>query len=263
VMRDIQIGSPDLPDLRSKAQFTLLRQWLKDCDEEHHQSCATMEHADIEADTKVRKIPTRLIEVGDDGSPLVRLYETGSGFDGEWVALSHRWGPNPHFETTTDNLESHREGLVFEDLPATFKDAVEVTRALGCGYLWIDSICIVQKGPKADFNSEAKRMEYVYSGARCVIAATCANGHYEGFLKKREKRRYVGLRTERGPDASFYICDAIDDFQKHVLDGPMNKRGWVLQEHALARRTIFFDDHQVYWECGYGVRCETMNTLRK
>lgn len=138
-----------------------------------------------------------------------------------------------------------------------------MTRALGSRYLWIDSICIIQAGKNADFEQEATRMEEVYSGARCVIAASRASGHASGFLKDRIKRDYVALRREIDSESPFYICQAIDNFKEHVLEGALNRRGWVLQEHALARRTIFFDEHQTYWECGHGVRCETMTTLHK
>jgi len=43
----------------------------------------------------------------------------------------------------------------------------------------------------------------------------------------------------------------------------MNKRGWVLQERALACRTIYFTAQQTYWECGGGVRCETLTKMSK
>jgi hypothetical protein len=67
-----------------------------------------------------------------------------------------------------------------------------------------------------------------------------------------------------GPDkAPFFICENIDDFDRHVLNGHLNKRGWVLQEHALAHRTIFFTEHQTYFECGDGVRCETLTKMSK
>jgi hypothetical protein len=55
----------------------------------------------------------------------------------------------------------------------------------------------------------------------------------------------------------------IDDFKTHVLDGALNFRGWVVQEQALAQRTVFFTEHQTYWECGEGVRCETMTKMNK
>ncbi|KAK4642888.1 hypothetical protein QC761_401395 [Podospora bellae-mahoneyi] len=55
----------------------------------------------------------------------------------------------------------------------------------------------------------------------------------------------------------FSICEAMDDFNGDVFKGPLSQRGWVLQEHALARRTILFAEKQTYWECGEGVMCQT------
>ena len=207
-------------------------------------------------------LPTRLIDVGNIGDDEVHLWETGPQDTGEWVALSHQWGPIPHFSTNRKNLKDHISGMKYETLPGTFKDAVTVTRALGRRYLWIDSICIIQ-GKDGDFNQEAKRMEEVCSGAYCVLAASRATGHFSGFLQARKERDYVALSSEVENKASFYICRAIDNFKEHVLEGALNRRGWVLQEHALARRTIFFTEHQTYWECGDGVRCETMTKMNK
>ncbi|UPK93045.1 hypothetical protein LCI18_003980 [Fusarium solani-melongenae] len=59
----------------------------------------------------------------------------------------------------------------------------------------------------------------------------------------------------------FYIRETIDDFQQHVLEGELNQRAWVLQEHALARRTVYFTDYQTYFECGNNVHCETMTKM--
>lgn len=154
------------------------------------------------------------------------------------------------------------DGLKVDDLPATFRDAVGVTRAIGIPYLWIDSLCIIQ-GKDGDFVQEAKRMELVYSGAYCVLAASRDPGHYAGFLEKqRRPRQSVALPGKTG-NPVFYVGEMIDDFNAHVLEGKLSKRGWVLQEHALARRTVFFTDQQVYFECGDGIRCETMVKMKK
>ncbi|KAI0476359.1 heterokaryon incompatibility protein-domain-containing protein [Xylariaceae sp. FL0804] len=219
-------------------------------------------------------LPTRLIDVGRAGSGTVRIVETGPDHDTQsdyyrYVALSHPWGDaraHPPFCTFPDNLERHRcPGIRLGDLPRTFRDAVTVTRALGLAHLWIDSLCIVQ-GPAGDFHAEAGRMGDVFSSAYCVLAATRATSQHDGFLRERECERssttrpkhpdggvgvdeeekeeekecigVVAFRRRAGED--FYVCRARDDFGRDVLDGGLNRRGWVLQERALARRTIYF-----------------------
>ncbi|KAK4104408.1 hypothetical protein N658DRAFT_419247 [Parathielavia hyrcaniae] len=263
----IQVGFPNTTDglHADMMQFEMIRNWLSHCDEHH--TCHPQ--------TAPNHLPTRLIAVGGPSDPEVRLVETGATSlplksPPRWLALSHQWGPPPHFMTTPATLASHRREIPLSALPGTFRDAVRVARGLGCPYLWIDSLCIVQ-GPGGDFNSEAKRMEQVYSGAWCVLAVSMEGegGDGEGFLydgteagggggsrRKRKGADYVAMRQE-GALGQFYICEGVDDFGGHVLEGELSRRGWVLQERALARRTVFFTGWQMYWECGIGVRCET------
>lgn len=258
---NIQIGFAALPEAGSATHLRFVRRWLDDCDKKHGESCMPSKRVVSRTEGSPKKIPTRLVDVGDTGD-TVRLLETGDLDTVEWIALSHQWGEGkPHYSTTRQNLADHIAGVKLEDLPATFKDAARVTRALGHRYLWIDSLCIIQ-GDGGDFQQEAKNMEVYYSGAYCVIAASCASSHYAGFLHERKKRDYVALRREVD-QAPFYISQNIDDFKCDVLNGALNRRGWVLQEHALARRTIFFAENQTYWECGHGVRCETLTKLKK
>ncbi|KAI1298562.1 heterokaryon incompatibility protein-domain-containing protein [Xylaria venustula] len=260
-VRDIPIGFPKLTSFSSETYFEILRKWLKDCDENHPRCHIESTEASF------LRMPTRLIDVGGEGSPKVHLLETKDSQQGpvrhyKYIALSHPWGTKAehnHYCTTRQNIHHHKAGISPDVLPDTFKDAIRVTRELGVKYLWIDSLCIVQ-GEDGDFDEEAIHMETVFSMAYCVIAATRAKGASSGFLNARPERKVVGL--ERPGEPPLYICECIDDFQKDVIDGPLNKRGWVFQERALARRTIYFAENQNYWECGEGVRCETMARMK-
>ncbi|KAK4205416.1 hypothetical protein QBC40DRAFT_336097 [Triangularia verruculosa] len=249
---EIPVGyTSTLPALGSALHFAHLQQWLENCDR-HHSNCKPNSTPSGPSSSSTRSLPTRVIDVGSTG---------------KWLALSHQWGSPPHFCTTPDNLASHLSSIPFPSgLPATFRDAVTVTRALGVQYLWIDSLCIIQ-GPSGDFKSEAKKMEQVYSGAYCVLAVSREEGgHSAGFLQPRKRERnHVTLSKpgdEDGKQGVFSFCEPIDDFNGDVLQGPLNQRGWVLQEHALARRTIFYTEKQTYWECGEGVMCESMMRMR-
>jgi len=210
-------------------------------------------------------MPTRLIDVGSSENSRLCLLETckEKPKDSRYIALSHRWGDaakHPPFKTLQKNLNSFLKEIPYDQLPATFKDAVKVTRALGIQYLWIDSICIIQ-GDDGDFSSEAKSMEDVFSCAYFVLAASRATSQHDGFLKDHPKREYITF--QRGAEKPFYVCQHVDDFSRDVLEGSLNSRGWVLQERVLARRTVFFTETQTYFECGSGVRCESLAKMHK
>ncbi|KAM0351672.1 hypothetical protein ACHAPU_002682 [Fusarium lateritium] len=259
INNQVQLGFPTLPNAGSPTHFEIVRQWLKHCDSQHRGCTRDPSRSSINSSGAHKWLPTRVIAVGDVDHEKVHLLETATSQEGTWVALSHQWGAGRQFRTLTTNLQQHIGGIEMTHLPQTFRDAVKVTRAIGCPYLWIDSICIVQ-GPDGDFQQEAKQMEQVYSGAYCVLAASRLPGHDAGFLGPRIGSKSIALRATSTAEP-FFICETIDDFQTHALDGPLSGRGWVLQEHALARRTVYYTDFQCYFECGDGVRCETMTKM--
>ncbi|KAL5120319.1 hypothetical protein ACEQ8H_001877 [Pleosporales sp. CAS-2024a] len=257
----IQIGKPILPTLDgtySNDFFQLAQEWLKDCDNEHVGCQQQYKH----------NSPTRLIDVGTSQQPILRLVDTNREAvrDPCYVALSHPWGDTSAYKAfvtlrkddsgAARDIASFWKAIPYNELPKTFQDAVICTRKLNISYLWIDSICIIQ-GPDGDFADEVNRMEDVYSGAYCVIAASRARDQRDGFLGARRQRSYVAFQ----PEKPFYVCQTIDHFNQDVIMSHLNQRGWVLQERALARRTMYFTKNQTYFECGNGVRCETLTKM--
>lgn len=254
-----QLGLPLLPEPGTPEQFALLNLLAHHCNEKH-KCMSAEEHSESPA-----RLPTRVIDVGRDGVGPIRLVETTQepAATGRYIALSHRWGDLSHeqrFCTYADNISQRKERIGYEDLPASFQDAVRVTRALGVRYLWIDSLCIIQED-REDWAAEAGRMEDVFSHAYCTIAASSASSSLAGFLGSRRPRDAIMLSTPAGPP--LYLAEHIDDFRTDVENSVLSSRGWVLQERALSRRTIYFTSTQVYWECGNGVTCETLAQLRK
>lgn len=256
--KDVQISSPRLPGIESSAHGILLQQWLQDCDANHPTCCR-------EEDLRLPpRLPTRLLALHTAISGDIRLLDsadipTGPSGLCKYAALSYRWGnPGVHqyYQTTTANLSLHKRRINIEDLPLLVQDAVKVARDIKTPYLWIDSLCIVQDD-NDDWDEEAARMLDVFSVAYCVIAASRSTGVSDGFLGEPEPRKSIPL-----PNSSLFIAEDIDDFQRDVIEGHLNKRAWVLQERALARRTIYFRERQMYWECGEGIRCETMTKMR-
>lgn len=255
--KDIPIGAPTLctaissdPSADSLDAFIKLpKEWLRECDIKHGAIC-TPRHGN-------QHLPKRLINVSNPGKPrIVESKELKTDLlTVNYVALSHKWGKMPNDAVSTkQNLEQRKRRIPLNELPVSFKNAIAITGALGLDYLWIDSLCINQ-GPDGDFAEQADTMQNIFSGAYCVIAACNSENATDGFLKGRE------LKCIKMGDV--FVSAVTNDFERDVLQSPLNRRGWVLQERALARRTIFFTNSQMYWECGDGVRCETLAKLKK
>ncbi|KAI0871058.1 hypothetical protein GGS24DRAFT_492545 [Hypoxylon argillaceum] len=253
-LQDIQVGFPELPAARKEIHFKILREWIRDCDHSHQ--CYPAPETFL---------PTRLLIINENPDD-VQLIVTSLAHTnpGRYVALSHRWGPpqqDTYFCTYRSNIEELKRGIKISSLPRAFQDAVCVTRGLGLKYLWIDSLCIIQQDP-VDWEVESTLMERVFSSAYCTIAASCSSGSKHGFLIPRPPRQLVKMRGPEGYSAPYFVCETIDDFSRDVDQSELNQRGWVLQERALSRRTIYFTERQSYWEIREVANLETYYSNR-
>ncbi|OCK74010.1 hypothetical protein K432DRAFT_339512, partial [Lepidopterella palustris CBS 459.81] len=113
-------------------------------------------------------LPTRVLHVGSEGVDP-RLV-SGEGIEASYIALSWRWGSTLPLRTLGENMEEHQRGIAMSSLPPLFRDAVVVSRKLGCKYLWVDALCIIQDSSR-DWEQEAAKMTEVYSNAWVMIAA--------------------------------------------------------------------------------------------
>ena len=181
---------------------------------------------------------------------------------GPYLTLSHRWGgPYQEYWTTKANIDARSISLPYASLPPTFQDAITTTRRLGFEYIWIDSLCIVQDDPD-ELHAEMKKMEDIYSGAACTLAATSASGCTDGFLR-RDLTLDIRTEQKRSEDpADTFVIAAASAFSTEIEGAELNTRGWILQERALSRRTLHFGRAQTYWECGEGLLCEAVRGTR-
>lgn len=207
----------------------------------------------------------------------------GSNHDGkrpegtcpEYWTLSHRWGDpedilqllkGNHEKKTRSNERHFRHGITRQELSPTFRDAMEVVHKLGYRYIWVDSLCISQDST-SDWERESRTMKDIYGNTFCNISAIRSS--YDTSLGLFGPR-HMGLgllfpfstavesvtpysgkyQTEFWN--SWYDSLWIDEVDK----APLSNRGWVVQERFLARRTIHFTRHQIYWECLEYSRCE-------
>ena len=81
--------------------------------------------------------------------------------------------------------------------------------------------------------------------------------------------RNLATQKKRAPDAffplgSFYVFDARY-IEGQMLETPLNRRAWVMQEQQLSPRILHFGKHQLFWRCwgdqGQGQACETLPKL--
>jgi hypothetical protein len=86
------------------------------------------------------------------------------------------------YVTRVNNIEQKVQGIDFNCLPPTFRDAIIVTRQLKCQFLWIDSLCIIQDS-HSDWVIESAKMQAYYQQAVVTLAADRAVGDHEGFLQ--------------------------------------------------------------------------------
>ncbi|KAI1125775.1 hypothetical protein F5Y10DRAFT_294354 [Nemania abortiva] len=238
-------GIPLLPAPFGPTQQLILREWLQICDEDHdcHQSSASRAQGPL---------PTRLLDIGNDASTIIRLVDDPSGITKPYIALSFLQGNSFGFKPSYDQ---YRLGVLFSELPATIRDAVQITRSLGIHHLWVDALCITQD----DENDVAQRIEDVFSSAYCRLAPVPSRSIYDGMDPHRNSRACLRIQDSEG--RIIYISQFIDHFSLNVDNSFRNRSGWDPLERALSRRTIYFTGFQVYMECGKGVRCETLGRI--
>lgn len=256
-LENVPVGAPSLYDpprtpMATDAFMRLPNEWLKECDDRHDKTCA--------ASHSKTQLPVRLVDLRGRKPKIVDSADIVSTSESvRYIAFSHRWGTMPDTALTTKtNLPARKVAISWDQIPSSYADAIAITKALGCDYLWIDCLCIIQ-GKDGDFAEQADSMEAVFSNAYCVIAAASADGAVDGFLKRdTESHPLAAVKV-----GSVYFSAVTNDFSRDVLQSPLISRGWVLQERALARRAIFFTANQMYWECGDGIRCETLQKLKQ
>jgi hypothetical protein len=112
--------------------LALVARWLSDCNTTHKR-CPKRLPA---------QLPTRVVDVGIAGSdPYLHLTTCEKA---EYITLSYCWGGDVSSKTTKSNRYNRYKSIERSTLPQTIQDAITITRELGCRYIWIDALCIVQ-----------------------------------------------------------------------------------------------------------------------
>lgn len=233
----------------------LARGWLRQC-LAHHDQCSHVVTLD-------RVLPSRLLHIKQSARDVQVRLTLHSEIPGHsyYIALSHCWGGVQPLQLTSESMNGLRHGIDMYELPKTFYDAVRVTMALRCEYLWIDSLCIIQDS-REDWLRESVTMGSVYQNSLCTIAALGARNCHEGLFSFRKQSPLALHGCKYSPDGQRYlhVRHGSQKAPDYILQGkdaaPLHQRAWVIQERILARRTLFFGSSMVSWECLEHSTCE-------
>ena len=175
-----------------------------------------------------------------------------------YATLSHVWGSGSPMRLISKNLLQCQHDIPLASLPQTFTDAIQLTNALGLSYLWIDSLCIIQD-LTLDWEKESTTMCDVYRGSTINIAASASVDCNGGLFRQRNAlsvtpctmdvsyKPEAGARLgEGGPYA--LLCEIACD-RDPLVDEPLSRRAWTVQERILAPRTVYFTARKIYFVC--------------
>ncbi|KAL2072096.1 hypothetical protein VTL71DRAFT_11439 [Oculimacula yallundae] len=213
--------------------------WITDC-QNNHPKCRQI---------GIRHLPTRVLDVGDDGDDVI--LRKSKDLSGSYTILSHCWGKQRISTTTAATISQRMVNIPYTELPATFRDAVRITRLLGIRYLWIDSLCIVQD-QLSDWEHESARMHEYYKNSFITIAALDSENSFAGMLHQRQMSSvqlpgFENLSLRLGLPAARVI------YENSILES----RAWCLQERLLSSRVIHIANSEFLWECRTGHRRES------
>lgn len=108
----------------------------------------------------------------------------------------------------------------------------------------------------------------IYRGALLTIAASRSSSSSEGCFNRHKKSNFdpfsnytcVESCLQNGETSRLYFEKIIYRwghspetglFGNEVYDSPLSRRAWVYQEQVLSRRTLYFAESQLYWECDH------------
>jgi hypothetical protein len=141
---NVVIVGQKCPSSTNLSEFSLrqVQRWMSLCVHEHVECRSILSTPGLRS-----TLPSRLLQLeGEDEDLNVCLVDTCQ-IDRKvpYATLSHRWDDTTKLvQLKKENLEMFKVSLPLGNFPQTFRDAFYVVRKLLIGYLWIDSLCIVQ-----------------------------------------------------------------------------------------------------------------------
>lgn len=211
---------PLIPITKAQIDADRARRWVAACETNHGDTCNP--HWSHSVDSAIPGLEVlRLIDVVDG-----RLVELRGPC--RYLTLSYVWGGVNNVRLTSSNRASlMKEGslqTIWQLLPRTVQDAVEVVKLLEERFLWIDALCLVQNDP-VDMQSGIQLMDLIYEkAALCIVAASGDNAN-AGLPGVHRGNRLVTNHIEQiRPGIKLGVYNELD----HLLrPSTYNRRAWT------------------------------------
>lgn len=196
-------------------------------------------------------LSTRLLDIGTLADPILRLALREEVRSEKYATLIYCWGAGDenHF-LLKDRLEDYRIGIDINILPRTIADTVLLVRHLGIRFLWIDSLCIIQRDPE-DWRREAGTMRLVYQSAFVCISALKAPHSNYGLFERAVHDICIPIP---GENPTSYLkakpaAGSAGAFTEAYLSSILATRGWTMQERLLSPRVLHNGHDEIFLEC--------------
>ncbi|KAF5666707.1 hypothetical protein FDENT_12290 [Fusarium denticulatum] len=168
----------------------------------------------------------------------------------KYIALSYIWGGVSNFRLTKANrtalLMPGSLNEVAGLLPGTITDAIMLTERLGCRYLWVDALCLLQNDTE-DLELGVNVMDLVYERAWLTVVAACGHDANARLPGVQEGTRDGSKNTfEIVPGVEMGVVTGLDGLLQHSV---YSSRAWTLQEQFLSHRVLYFIGNRVFYRC--------------
>lgn len=111
-------------------------------------------------------------------------------------------------------------------------------------------------------------MGQIYRNAVLNLAAGGAQNSHSPLLDERDASLVRSCRVELNwpKISSYYSRDEVrgsffvvgnDFLRENLIQTPLNRRAWVMQERMLSPRVLHFGKHQLFWRCWFHTARET------
>ncbi|RFU32948.1 hypothetical protein B7463_g3363, partial [Scytalidium lignicola] len=216
-----------------------------------HQSCSNCNNVDLTSPD-----PTLLVEI-----PGMLLIDTNTmnlvlALAGvAYAALSYVWGKlkDPFRATKANRDELMAEGgLLKVPLPRTIREAIEVIKAAGFRYFWVDAICIIQDDLEV-LMAQITAMDTIYKGASLTLVAAGGNSADEPLDNSKHQ-----IHAEVFGDLTLMARNR--PLEATLSRSTWNSRAWCFQEKILSSKMLIFTKEEVYYDCSHFIWCQSMES---